>query len=325
MYTRARLIRPVLKWAGGKSQLLPELIKRAPYDFVAYHEPFVGGGALFFELARQGKLNRAYISDINQALIDVYVALRDDVEGVIALLRQHRYERSYYYQIRALEPRNLSLAARAARVIYLNRTCFNGLYRENRAGRFNVPFGRYKNPTICDESNLRAASEALQSAHVSCRPFSSVLEYARPGDFVYFDPPYHPVSATSNFTSYDRDGFGEDDQVELRDILDELTRRDVLVMLSNSDTQFTRQLYRGYRVATVSASRAINSKADSRGKIAEVIVCNYEVEEMLQRALLERQRCYPHEKHSPSPERNHSISQQDDTTESCRGHCAASL
>lgn len=317
-------MRPILKWAGGKSQLLPELIKRAPYDFVAYHEPFVGGGAFFFELARQGRLTRAYISDINQALIDVYIALRDDVEQVIALLQEHRYERSYYYQIRALEPRTLSLAARAARMIYLNKTCFNGLYRENRAGRFNVPFGRYKNPTICDESNLRAASEALQIADISCRPFSSVLDLARPGDFVYFDPPYHPLSPTSNFTSYDRNGFGEDDQIELRNVFDELTRRGVRVMLSNSDTQFTRELYQRYQVATVHASRAINSKADSRGKITEVIVCNYRVEEMLQRALLERRGRYPAKDHSPSSERNDPIPHEDRTIGSCRGHCSAS-
>ncbi len=318
-------MRPVLKWAGGKSQLLPELIKRAPCDFVAYHEPFVGGGALFFELARQGRLGRAYISDINQTLIDVYVALRDNVESVIALLQQHRYERSYYYRIRALEPQSLPLAARAARVIYLNRTCFNGLYRENRAGRFNVPFGRYKNPTICDESNLRAASEALQNVDISCRPFTSVLDFARPGDFVYFDPPYHPLSPTSNFTSYDRNGFSEHDQMELRDILDQLTRRGVKVMLSNSDTRFIRELYQGYEVVTVSASRAINSKADSRGKITEVIVCNYKVEEMLQRALLQRQSRYHVENHSPSSAADDSIPREDPTAESSRRHSPASL
>ncbi len=307
-----RLVRPVLKWAGGKSQLLPELVRRVPYDFVCYHEPFVGGGALFFELSRQGRLTHSYISDINETLIDVYLALRDDVDEVVALLREHRYERSYYYRVRALRPESLSLAARAARAIYLNRTCYNGLYRENRAGHFNVPFGRYTNPTICDEANLRAASEALRNAHISCRPFSSVLDFAHPGDFVYFDPPYHPLSPTSNFTSYDRNGFDRADQVELRGVLDELTRRHVKFMLSNSDTEFTRDLYRGYHLSTVSATRAINSKGDSRGKVTELIACNYEVEEMVQRALLERRGLYPGGDRGPLCHESTSVPCEDD-------------
>lgn len=270
-------MRPVLKWAGGKSRLLGELLRGIPSSFGVYHEPFAGGGALFFELARQGRLTSAYLSDVNQPLIDVYLALRDCVDDVIRLLKLHRHEKAYYYQIRALQPAGLSLPERAARTIYLNRTCYNGLYRENRAGQFNVPFGRYKNPTICDEPNLRAASRALQGVSLSCRHFASVLQLAQPGDFVYFDPPYHPLSATSCFTSYDRNGFGTDDQVELRDVFAELARRSVKAMVSNSDTPFIWQLYERYRISRVFTSRAINSKAGRRGKVAELIVHNYAV------------------------------------------------
>lgn len=267
---------PVLKWAGGKRQLLPELVKRVPDAFAAYHEPFVGGGALFFELGSQGRLTRAYLSDINPSLIDVYLALRDCVDETIELLKQHRNEESYYYQIRALKPEELSLPARAARIIYLNKTCYNGLFRENRSGQFNVPFGLHKNPTICDEPNLRAVSRQLQSVDISRRHFSSILETASPGDFVYLDPPYHPVSSTANFTSYDRNGFGVREQIQLRDVFRELTSRGVRVMLSNSDTPFIRELYAGHLVFQVYASRFVNSKASCRGKVPEVIVCNYE-------------------------------------------------
>ncbi|MBN1138878.1 MAG: DNA adenine methylase [Anaerolineae bacterium] len=288
-------VRPVLKWAGGKSQLLAELLRGVPHGFRAYHEPFVGGGALFFGLARQGRLTTAYLSDVNRPVIDVYLGLRECVDEVIRLLKEHRYDESYYYQIRALKAEDLSLPERAARVIYLNRTCYNGLYRENRAGQFNVPFGRYKNPTICDEPNLRAAAVVLQGVDLSCRHFSSVLQVAQPGDFVYFDPPYHPLPATSSFTAYDRHGFGPEDQVELWDVFAELTQRRVKAMLSNSDTLFICQLYEQYRISRVLASRAINSKASSRGKITEVIVYNYPAEEGVQRILLDE-----HRRHIPT-------------------------
>jgi len=265
----------VLKWAGGKGRLLPKLLARVPNGFNAYHEPFVGGGALFFALAGQGRIGRAYLSDANAGLIDVYLALRDDVEGVIAALGQHVYERAQYYRVRALNPDDLTLPERAARVIYLNKTCYNGLYRENRAGQFNVPFGRYKNPTICDEPNLRAASAVLQGVDIARRRFATVLDYAQPGDFVYFDPPYHPVSPTANFTGYDRHGFGPADQTELRDVFAELGRRGVRAMLSNSDTPFIRQLYADFHVEQVYAARAVNSKANGRGKVAELLIRNF--------------------------------------------------
>ena len=267
--------RPVLKWAGGKSRLLADLIRRLPPHFDAYHEPFIGGGALFFALVGQGRLGRAYLSDANGSLIDVYVGLRDAVDDVIDFLKSHIYERETFYRIRALDPVGLSLPERAARVIYLNKTCYNGLYRENSQGQFNVPFGRYKNPTICDEPNLRAAARALQGVDIARRHFSSVLDYSRAGDFVYFDPPYHPLSATANFTAYDRSGFGPDDQRQLRDVFATLGERGVRAMLSNSDTPFIRELYAGFAIDQVMVSRAVNSKANGRGKVAEVIARNY--------------------------------------------------
>ncbi len=269
--------RPFLKWAGGKGQLLPELTARLPQTFAAYHEPFVGSGALFFELASRGTLTRVYLSDVNQSLIDAYLAVRDEVDQVIRLLQAHRngHSREYYYTVRALDPARLPPAERAARVIYLNKTCYNGLYRENRRGQFNVPFGRYTNPTICDEDNLRAASCALQRVDIAQGSYASVIDRARPGDFVYFDPPYHPLSATSSFTAYDRNGFTEDDQRRLRDVFADLTRRGVYAMLSNSDTPLIRKLYADFNVDRVYASRSINSKGSRRGKIAELIVRSY--------------------------------------------------
>ena len=267
--------RPVLKWVGGKGRLLPELLARLPASFGAYHEPFVGGGALFFALAGAGRLDRVTLSDANAALIDVYLALRNDVEGVIAALQPHYYERDHYYHVRAQRPDDLSLPERAARIIYLNKTCYNGLYRENRAGQFNVPFGRYKNPTICDEPNLRAVSVVLQGVDIARRRFDGVLGYAKGGDFVYFDPPYVPLSPTANFTTYDRAGFGPDDQRQLRDVFAELARRGVRAMLSNSDTPFVRELYAGFHVEQLFAARAVNSRANGRGKVAEVLVLNY--------------------------------------------------
>ncbi|CUS03604.2 Modification methylase LlaDCHIA [Candidatus Promineifilum breve] len=267
--------RPVLKWAGGKGQLLPDLLKRLPDSFEAYHEPFVGGGALFFELATQGQITTTFLSDINDSLIDVYLALRDCVEDVIVQLRQHKHDHDYYYQVRAVRPETLTLPERAARIIFLNKTCYNGLYRENRRGEFNVPFGRYKNPTICDEANLRAAARVLQGVDITRRPFATTLDYAKAGDFVYFDPPYHPLSATANFTAYDRAGFGPDDQRRLRDVFAALAERGVMAMLSNSDTPFIRELYAGFTIDQVFVARAVNSKANGRGKVAEVIVRNY--------------------------------------------------
>jgi DNA adenine methylase len=265
--------KPFLKWAGGKGQLLEQFAPHIP-DFRVYHEPFVGGGALFFRL----RPKRASLTDINEELINCYRAVCDDCESVIRLLRRHAREhcKDYYYHVRALpQERDLSPTERAARLIYLNRTCYNGLYRVNSKGEFNVPFGRYKNPTICDEDLLRAASAALASARIEVAPFDSVLKRAKRGHFVYFDPPYHPLSRTSYFTSYSADGFGEEDQIRLRDVFAELARRGVAAMLSNSYSPLVLDLYRGFRIEKVFASRSINSNSGRRGRIPEALVLNY--------------------------------------------------
>jgi DNA adenine methylase len=222
------------------------------------------------------RLNAARLSDLNRPLMDVYFAVREDAEEVIRFLKTHKHNKRYFYALRAVQPETLSLPERAARIIYLNKTCYNGLYRENRQGQFNVPFGRYKHPLICDEPNLRAVSAALRQAELACASFASVLDAASAGDMVYFDPPYHPLSTTANFTFYDRSGFGEEEQRQLQAVFAELTRRNVRVMLSNSDTPLIRRLYAGNNVARVQVGRAINSRADRRGKVAEVIVRNYD-------------------------------------------------
>ena len=264
--------RPFLKWAGGKSQLLEQLRAYLPKTFNGYHEPFLGGAALFFSL---GNRRPALLSDINEELILCYRAIRDDVEAVIEELRLHRYERQYFYRIRDLTPGELSIPKRAARTIFLNKTAFNGLYRVNNQGKFNVPFGRHVKPVILDPDNLRACSQALQGTWIDTLDFASATAAASAGDLVYFDPPYVPVSATAQFTSYARGGFNWDSQKTLARTVAELTKRGVKVMLSNSDVPALRELYAHFRIETVKASRRINSKSDARGSVAEIIVMNY--------------------------------------------------
>ena len=263
--------RPFLKWAGGKRQLLPELLTRRPETVRRYFEPFVGGAALFFELAPASSC----LSDVNGELVDCYLAIRDHVDAVIAALKQHRYDKDYFYQIRSLVPSTLTLPERAARTIFLNRTGFNGLYRVNNRGQFNVPFGRYTNPTICDTRNLRACSLVLKSAHLAVEDFEQAVSGAGRGDFVYFDPPYVPVSHTSHFTSYTPGGFGWDEQRRLASVFAKLAARGVQVMLSNSDVPAVRQLYAGFRIDAVQARRNISCKGRRRGQVGEVVVCSY--------------------------------------------------
>ena len=273
--------RPFLKWVGGKGQLLPELMKRIEKagDLGRYHEPFVGGGALFFELTREHRLRKqAFLSDNNIRLIEAYRGVRDDVEGLIDRLNKHKAKHSetYYYEVRARVPNHP--LDRAARIIYLNKTCYNGLYRENSKGLFNVPFGRYKNPAICDEANLRDVAKALKKVKIEQRHFETVTEKAKAGDVVYFDPPYHPVSKTASFTAYDRGGLeNEDLQRLLARVCQELHEKNVRVLLSNSDTPVIRELYKlpRFRTETVQATRAVNSRADRRGKVNEVLVRNF--------------------------------------------------
>jgi len=238
-------------------------------------EPFVGGGALFFSR----RPARALLTDINPVLVATYSAIRDDVTGVIRALRElaDRHSKESYYEIRKRynDAQRISASKRAAMFIYLNKTCFNGLHRVNRKGEFNVPVGSYKNPRILNEDALRAASHALKGARLQCEPFDALIENAKPGDFIYFDPPYEPISETASFTSYARDGFSREDQTRLRDVYAALDRRGCKLMLSNSDVPFIRDLYRGFRVDTVAAPRAINCDAKKRGKVSEVLVRNY--------------------------------------------------
>ncbi len=267
---RYLVARPFLKWAGGKRQLLGEILGRLPGRIKTYYEPFLGGGAVFFALAAEGRVSRAVLSDVNDDLITVYRGVRDDVEGVIAALKRYRYDEEEFYRVRAQKPR--SLIQRAARVIYLNKTGYNGLYRVNRSGQFNVPFGRYKNPRICDEPNLRAASRVLQCAEIREADFEAVCRQARPGDAVYLDPPYLPVSSTARFADYDHHPFREAEHKRLAEALRELGQRRVLALLSNSDTEQTQRLYRGLKVEKVFASRSINSNPEKRGPVQELLV-----------------------------------------------------
>ncbi len=265
--------RPFLKWAGGKTNLLPALLAHVPSRFGTYFEPFVGGGALFFALVRWGRIGRAVLSDINAELIDTYRALKHEVEAVIEHLDTYPHEAEFYYALRARNPWTMPLAERAARMIYLNKTGYNGLYRVNKRGQFNVPFGRYKRPNYKDFDNLRAVARALQGVALRVQSFEAVLEQAQPGDLVYFDPPYDPVSKTARFTQYHASGFGRAEQQRLAEVFRALVARGVYVLLSNADTPFIRSLYQGHaRLIPVQAPRFINSKAHKRGPQPELLV-----------------------------------------------------
>ena len=273
--------KPFVKWVGGKRQLLQQFRDMGLYppdDFDpvtnTYFEPFVGGGAVFFDLLPK----KAELSDLNSELVITYKMIKNDVDALIKSLRKHKYEKEYYLEVRARDPKTLSDFDVASRFIFLNRTCFNGMYRVNRKGGFNVPFGKYTNPIICDEENLRKVSKALQKVTIKNQNYKNVLKKAKKGDFIYFDPPYYPVSKTASFTSYTKDSFLEQEQAELRDTFVELHQRGCFVMLSNSDTPFINKIYsgiKGVKVTKVVAGRAINSKATKRGKISEVLVTNY--------------------------------------------------
>jgi len=261
---------PFLKWVGGKTSLLPELHKHVPARLRGYHEPFVGGGALFFSVQPR----RAFLADENAELIHCYAQVRDDVYAVLDALARHVYEKAHFTAVRALDPFALGPADRAARFIYLNKTCFNGLWRVNRAGRFNVPIGRYRNPKFNDPSALITASHALRGVELSHAPFEQSMARARAGDFVYLDPPYDPVSQTSSFASYTPNGFGWEDQERLAHACVVLNRRGVRFLLSNSATPRIRALYAGFEQRLVHAPRFVNSKASARGAVEELLVFN---------------------------------------------------
>jgi len=262
--------KPFLKWAGGKSQLVTEILNRFPIQFNRYFEPFLGGGAVFFALTPK----KAILSDINQELVTTYQAIRDNVGFVVRELQKHKVDENYFYWVREKDPTKLNQAKIAARMIYLNRTCFNGLYRVNKRGRFNVPYGHYENPTVCNEENLLRVTDILTHTQIEHRHAFEIAKHARAGDLVYLDPPYQPLSKTSSFTSYTINGFTEQDQKDLANIFRWLAKKGVSVVLSNSDTPLIREIYKGFRVEEVYARRAINSKADRRGKVSELLICS---------------------------------------------------
>jgi DNA adenine methylase len=283
--TREEIIppNPFVKWAGGKSQLLSMYSSFIPETFHAYHEPFVGGGALFFNLYNKGCIKKAYLNDSNSELINLYLCIRDNIEELFEELGKHeanKFSKQYYYKVRNLDRDPESFAQftsvqRAARALYLNKTCFNGLFRVNRKGQFNVPFGNYKNPNVLDEVNLRAVRRALKNAAITCLDFQQALLVAHSGDLIYFDPPYYPVSATSSFTSYTENSFSFKDQERLAQTFRELDEKGCYVMLSNSYIEPIIELYKGYRIETLMARRAINCQGDRRGPVPEIVVTNY--------------------------------------------------
>lgn len=265
-------MKPFLKWAGGKTQLLPELLRRVPGEFSRYIEPFVGGGALFFALGHRD----AVLCDANPELINCYEVVRDSVDDLMSLLTDHVNEADYFYQLRASNLDDMSAIERASRFIFLNRTCFNGLYRVNARGQFNTPFGRYTNPRICDETALRSASEALVDARLVLGDYRVALAEATVGDFVYLDPPYVPVSKHADFKRYTKDQFREADQLELAVEFRRLADLGCHVMLSNSWHPLVEELYAGYTIDIVEARRLVNCDASKRGPVQEAIVRNYE-------------------------------------------------
>jgi len=265
--------RPFLKWAGGKKQLSERLLKIFPKGVHTFYEPFVGGGAIFFAMAAAGRFHRAVLNDFNRELMDTFRVMRDFPDELIEQLSQYPFNRKVFDEFRSKMPGDYGPVRRAARMIYLNRTCFNGLYRVNKSGRFNVPWGKYKNPKICDPDNFRACGQVLNRyAALYSQDFATVCNDAGPFDLVYFDPPYIPLSATANFSSYTTDGFDIDDQHRLACLFRELAEKGVAVVASNSDTEITRQLYDGFEMHQVFAKRNINSKGNKRGPVAELVI-----------------------------------------------------
>lgn len=273
-----KLIAPFLKWVGGKRQLLAEIKSLFPKTYTAYYEPFIGGGAVFFNTQPK----KATINDFNEELINVYKIIKENPEGLIADLKTHKNESDYFYNLRLLDREesfeHFSSIKKASRVIFLNKTCYNGLYRVNNSGEFNSPFGRYKNPNIVNEVTIKAVSNYLNNNDITILngDFEEAVKGIKKGAFVYFDPPYHPISASSNFTGYVQGGFALSEQLRLKNLCDKLDKRGVKFLLSNSATQFIEDLYKDYEIRYVKASRSINSNAKKRGEIDEVLIRNYE-------------------------------------------------
>jgi DNA adenine methylase len=277
----APLLPLFLKWAGGKLQLIEQFENLFPHNFRNYYEPFIGSGAVFFYVKSKLKPNKVILSDTNEELINCFCVVRDKPSELVELLLNHRkkHSKEYYYSVRSMESSTLDSLDRAARLIYLNKTCFNGLYRVNSKGQFNVPFGDYENPSIFDRNTLFQASQLLQGVHLQVMTFEKVLDFAGKDDFVYFDPPYIPLSKTSSFTRYSKSNFSMKEQKRPSEVFGILDSRGCFVMLSNSDHALTRELYRHYEKNTVivRAKRMINSVGSRRGAINEVVVTNYSV------------------------------------------------
>ncbi|MBB1537410.1 MAG: DNA adenine methylase [Bacteroidia bacterium] len=276
----SKLVVPFLKWAGGKRQLMPEIRKMLPNGVAnhPYYEPFIGGGALFFELLPK----RAVINDYNEELINVYTVIRDNPSELIEDLKRHKNTAEYFYKIRAIDRQplfsNLTRIERASRIIYLNKTCYNGLYRVNNAGEFNSPFGRYKNPNIVNEPVIKAVSKYLNSSQIqisSC-DYALILKDIPTDSFVYLDPPYHPISESSSFTGYVQGGWDEGDQLRLRDVCNRLRDNGIKFLLSNSASDFIREIYSDYNIHIVQAKRSVNSNSSRRGQVDEFLIRNYE-------------------------------------------------
>ncbi|TBR60332.1 DNA methyltransferase [Westiellopsis prolifica IICB1] len=274
-----KLVRPFLKWAGGKRQLVPDIIaSHLPQKYNTYYEPFIGAGALLFSLQPK----QAVINDTNTELINCYKVIRDSVDELIEDLKKHNNQENYYYAIRDWD-RNKdyqckSPVERASRIIFLNKTCYNGLFRVNSQGQFNVPFGKYKNPNILDIAVLKAVSKYLNDNQIDILniDFQEAIQDAKKGDLIYFDPPYDPVSDTSSFTGYDVNGFNKDQQIRLKETFDDLNSRGCNILLSNAYTEFIVNLYGEYKQTKIAATRAINSNASKRGKVDEILIKNYE-------------------------------------------------
>lgn len=267
-----------IKWAGGKTQLLKQFVDFYPQEFNRYFEVFLGSGAVFFNIKRRLNPSQSFLFDINEDLINTFKAVRDKVNELIPILKEHRDKdnnREYFIEQRQRFNTMKSGLEKAAIFIYLNKTCFNGLYRVNSEGKFNVPFGKYKKPAILQEHKLRMASELLQGTELTVADFTAALNHAKEGDFVYLDPPYFPLTKTASFTSYQKGAFLENEQRRLADKFKALDKNGCLLMLSNSDTPFIRELYQDYKIYTVKARRAINCVGSKRGKINEVVITNY--------------------------------------------------
>jgi DNA adenine methylase len=276
------LASPFVKWVGGKRGLVSQILPYIPKKFNNYFEPFVGGGALFFSLYNLGilKNKKVYLFDKNEELINAYNVVKNKPLELIEILKEFKlnHSKEFFYEIREWDRlenySQISPIKKAARFIYLNKTCFNGLYRVNKKGFFNVPMGRYKDPKIVDKKNILNVSNALKNVEIKCCDFSEVFKYVDKEDFVYFDPPYYPLNKTSNFTSYTQDDFLENEQKRLYEIFCELDKKEVFVIESNSDTEFIKDLYKNFDIIKLKANRFINSKSEGRGKVEEIIVIN---------------------------------------------------